>query len=99
MYNAQKEADMMHRGAVRYMAENLNRLQSLIDGTMNNFDNRFRGMMNTMEKYSALVKENKDELLGRTEVREELQPEPVNQESEAPLEEASDIQISDNDFE
>ena len=99
LYNAQKEADMMHRGAVRYMAENLNRLQSLIDGTMNNFDNRFRGMMNTMEKYSALVKENKDELLGRTEVREELQPEPVNQESEAPLEEASDIQISDNDFE
>lgn len=64
LYQAKKESDMMHRGAVRYMAENLTKMQNLVDSTMNSFDARYRSMMTTMEKYSAILKENKAELLG-----------------------------------
>lgn len=105
MYQTQRETDMMKRSTVRYMVENLTKLQNLIDSTMNSFDNRFKGMMSTLDKYSALVKENKDELLGRNE-----EPQPEEEVAAADAQEESfemeyneqqqvEVQVSDSDFE
>lgn len=80
---AEREAQMIHRGAMKYMAENLTKLQNIIDGTMNSFDGRFRSMMTTMERYSELVRENKDELLGRNQEPQIPQEQPVPQPVEA----------------
>lgn len=101
LYQAQREVDMMHRNTIKYMSENLNKLQRIIDSTMTNFDNRFQGMMSTMEKYSALVKENRDELLGRNEPAQQQQPEQINVPAEeaAVAQEDIAIQVSDLDFE
>lgn len=99
LQQAQRESDMIRKSAVRYMADNLNKLQSLIDGTMNNFDTRFRGMLSTMEKYSALVKENKDELLGKTEPENQQGQNSMQSQEAAVNMQQPQVQISDSDFE
>lgn len=104
MYQAQRESEMMHKGAVKYMADNLNKLQALIDGTMNNFETRYRGMMNTMEKYSALVKENKEELMERNEDKSDHANESdqtqqvVQQQNKSAASGQQDVQVSETDF-
>lgn len=67
LYEANKEAEMMRRSSTRYMIENLTKMQNIVNGTMTNFDSRYRAMMNTMEKYAELLKDNKEELLGKKE--------------------------------
>jgi len=67
LYQANKEAEMMRRGSTRYMLDNLTKMQNLVNSTMTNFDSRYRSMMVTMEKFSELIKENKEELIGKKE--------------------------------
>lgn len=86
LYAAEREADMIRKGAVRYMAENLTKIQNIIDSTMTNVDARYRGMMNTLEKYSALVRENKEELLGtQQEVPQEQFEEQMEEQEDNPI--------------
>lgn len=101
LYQAKREADMMHKGAVRYMAENLTKMQNLVDSTMNNFDNKYRTMMSTLEKYSSIIRENKEELLGKPEeVKREVREEKaVSMPSESnKTEQDKKVKINDSDF-
>lgn len=65
LYEANKEAEMMRRETTRYMLDNLTKMQNLVNSTMINFDSRYRSMMGTMEKYSELLRENKEEITGK----------------------------------
>lgn len=97
VYEAEREAEVIRKGSMRYMIENLTKLQNLIDSTMSGVDSRYKSMMSAMEKYSALIKENKDEIYG---TQKEAQPsqEPAVQPEINPEEDLR-VEVNPSDFE
>lgn len=97
LYEANKEAEMLRRGSTRYTIDNLTKMQNLVNATMQNFDSRYRSMMSTMEKYSELLKENKEELLGRKETKpaEEQQSLDMPETQQINMPEAQQINMSE----
>lgn len=98
VYEAEREADMIRKSSFRYMADNLSKLQNLIDSTVSGVDSRYRSMMSAMEKYSALVKENREELYG---AQKQEEPSP-DQAMAAPVQEDMQddaLEASPSDFE
>lgn len=69
---AKQEAEGLKESSLAYVDESLNNLQLLIGNAMTTIDGKMKGVLESMQKYYAIIAENKNEIAAMNQEEEPL---------------------------